>query len=101
MHVRYAASIEKVDDDKANWTGDSEDVFKNVANSAFYTKEIYFYPSQPPEPVWLGVLGHEKALPSKAIKDRLWQTQWCFHICVGGKGSYNGRPIKRGDCFLS
>lgn len=101
MYIRYAASIKKIADDKANWAGDSVDVFENVANSAFYTKEIYFYPSQPPEPVWLWVLGHEKALPSKAITDRLWQTRWCFHICVGGKGNYNGRPIRRGDCFLA
>ena len=101
MFVRYAASIKKVSDDKANWAGDSEEVFENVANSEFYTKEIYFYPSKPPEPVWLWVIGYERALPNKAITNRLWQTRWCCHVCVGGKGSYNGHPISRGDCFIS
>ena len=101
MYVRYAASIEKIADDKANWAGDSEIVFEKVVDSEYYTKEIYFYPSDPPEPVWLWVIGHEKARPNKAIIDRLWQTRWCFHICVNGKGTYNGKPIGRGDCFLS
>ena len=101
MYVRYVASIQKGENSKSTWAGDSDDVFKNVSHSSYYTKEIYFYPSKPPEPIRLWVLGHEKSLPNKAIVDRLWQTKWCFHLCVGGKGYYNGKPISRGDCFLS
>lgn len=101
MYVRYAASIEKIADDKANWASDNSAVFEKVTDSKHYIKEIYFYPSNPPEPVWLWVIGHEKARPNKAIIDRKWQTRWCFHICVGGKGTYNGQPIGKGDCFLS
>ena len=101
MYVRYVASIAKGDNNKSTWAGDSDDVFTNVSHSSYYIKEIYFYPSKPPESVRLWVLGHEKSLPNKAIVDRLWQTKWCFHLCVGGKGYYNGKLISRGDCFLS
>ena len=101
MYVKYAASIEKVNDREAMWVGDDVKVFENVSDSRYYNKEIYFYPSTPAESVWLWVLGHEKASPNKAALDRLWSTRWVFHICVGGKGYYNGKTIGCGDCFLT
>lgn len=101
MYVKYAASTEKVNDEEAMWVGDDAGVFENVSDSSHFNKEIYFYPSNPPEPVWLWVLGHEKACKNKIVIDRLWRTRWVFHVCVGGKGYYNGQPLKRGDCFLT
>lgn len=101
MYVKYAASIEKVNGKEAMWVGDDKSVFENVSDSCYYNKEIYFYPSTPAEPVWLWVMGHERSSPSKAVINRRWYTRWVFHICVGGKGYYNGKPIGRGDCFLT
>ncbi len=102
MHVKYEASIEKkLPEERCMWSGDEATVFSNVANSNYFNKEIYFYPSKPDERVWLWVLGHEKSTSKKAIIDRLWSTRWVFHVCVGGKGYYNNRLIKKGTCFLS
>jgi hypothetical protein len=101
MQVKYTATIEKKTDHDITWSGDDSSVFDKVANSDTFNKEIYFYPSTPPESVWLWVLGHEKSSASKKIIDRLWRTRWVFHMCVGGKGYYNDQPIKRGTCFLT
>ncbi len=101
IQVRYAASIEKTAKNEAMWSGNDNSVFDNVNGSKHYIKEIYFFPSDPPEPVYLWGIGHEKATKDKAVLDRLWQTCWVLHLCVGGKGYYNDRPIARGDCFLS
>ena len=83
------------------WSGCDISVFEKVKGSQHYIKEIYFFPSNPPEPVYVWCVGHERATPNWAVSDRLWQTCWAFHLCVGGKGYYNDRPLKRGDCFLS
>ena len=101
MYVKYMVSVEKKENEQAMWIGDDSSIFLNVAQSAFFNKEIYFYPSNPPESVWLWVIGHEKATPKKSVINRLWTTRWVFHICVGGKGYYDDRPIKKGTCFLS
>jgi AraC-like DNA-binding protein len=47
------------------------------------------------------VLGHERAFPTKFEEGRLWKHSWGVHICVKGKGYYNGQPIQRGSCFIS
>ena len=101
MEVRYTASIMKTSNDKATWTGNSASIFEKVVDSSHFVREIYFYPSNRPEPVWLWVLGHEKASADKALIDRVFSLRWVLHVCVGGKGYYNGQPVKRGTCFLS
>lgn len=101
MEIRYSAWIEKSEDAQATWTGNDISVFEKVADSPRFVKEIRFYPSRSTEPVWLWVLGHEKATENKTLIDRMWSTRWVFHVCVKGKGYYNGQLIKRGTCFLS
>ena len=101
MYVKYAASIEKISDSESTWVGSDVTVFKNVAGADYYNKEVYFYPSTPQESVWLWVLGHERAVPNKAAIDRCWRNNWVLHICVSGRGYYNGKPISRGCCFIS
>ena len=83
------------------WSSSDNSVFKKVEGSEYYIKEIYFFPSDPPEPIYVWCIGHEKATPNKVVLDRVWQTCWALHLCVGGKGYYNDRPLQRGDCFLS
>ena len=102
MKLKYEASIEKVQpNDQSMWIGNDSTIFDHVADSEYFNKEIYFFPSNPNEKIWLWVLGHEQSTPRKAIIDRLWSTRWVFHVCVGGKGYYDGRVISRGTCFLS
>lgn len=100
MQIRYAATIDKKSA-HGIWSGTDSSVFDKVSNCESFNKEIYFYPSTPPEQVWLWSLGHEKATANKAIMNRIWHTRWVFHMCISGKGYYNDKPIKRGTCFLT
>lgn len=101
MQVLYIASAGSPIKDKRGRMEKSKDCFKSVRSLDAYATEIYFYPIEPSEKNRLGVLGYEKASSDKAIIDRVPTDWWGCHICVGGKGYYNGIPIKRGTCFLS
>jgi len=101
MRVNYTASIEKKENKRATWVGADASVFENVNRSTAFNKEIHFYQPEPPEPVWVSVIGHEKATSNKTVINRMWTTRWVFHLCVGGKGYYNDRAISKGTCFLS
>ncbi len=46
-------------------------------------------------------VGYEVSDPEKEIIDRTFPAYTIFHYVVGGKGSYNGASIGRGDCFIS
>ena len=98
MVVRYLAG----EGEKYLWEDESPEVFQKITSAPYYQRCVYLYPStgeQPP--VWLWVVGHEKADPSKAEYNRVWRTRMVLHFCVKGKGYYNGELITPGMAFLS
>ena len=98
MFVRYLAGEEE----KYLWEDESPEVFQKIQNIPYYQRCIYLYPSMAASPpVWLWVVGHEKAGPSKAEYNRVWRTRLVLHFVVKGKGYYNGELVTAGMSFLS
>ena len=46
-------------------------------------------------------VGYEVADPTKALLNRIFPSYMILHYIVGGEGSFNGRPIRRGDCAIA
>mgnify|MGYP005759213935 CR=1 FL=1 len=97
MRVKYYAA----EGEARVWESESREVFRNLEGLRHYKEGVYFYPSEPEEAVWLWMVGHEKADPQKLVEGRMWRSRWLLHICVGGKGFYNGQPVQRGTAFVS
>lgn len=98
MFVRYLVG----EGEKNLWEDESPEIFKKIEKATYYQRCIYLYPSlNERPPVWLWVVGHEKADPTKAEYNRVWRTRLVLHFCVKGKGYYNGELITPGMAFLS
>lgn len=46
-------------------------------------------------------VGYEVADPSKALMNRIFPAYMIVHYIVDGEGTFNGQPIKRGDCAIA
>ena len=100
MSVRYVVSTEASGYKRSLWQGNDVAILSNEPKDGRYIKEVFFPSPLTPQPIWLWVLGHERAVPNKAIVGREWKSSLALHVCVGGTGYYNGQQIGCGDCFL-
>ena len=97
MFTHYAAG----EGEKFVWAAEDPSVFCKVENLPFYKKYVYLYPFENENPpMWLWVVGHEKADPTKALYNRVRQSCLIIHFCIGGKGYYNDQPITPGTMFI-
>ena len=96
MYVKYMADV-----NKRIFLGDDNSVYENIVGEACYKKGIYFYADYDEIPFGLRVIGYEKALPDKAIYNRVFKNRLVIHYCIGGSGYYNDQPISKGKVFLT
>ena len=96
MYVKYMAEV-----NKRVFLGDDSCIYDNIIGEQFFKKGVYFYANYDEIPFGLRVIGYEKALPDKAIYNRVYKSRLVIHYCVGGKGYYNGYPISKGIMFLT
>ncbi len=96
MYVKYMAEV-----NKRIFLGDDTCVYDNIIGQSFFKKGVYFYADYEEIPFGLRVIGYEKALPDKAMYNRVYKSRLVIHYCVGGKGFYNGHPIGKGMMFLT
>ncbi len=96
MYVKYRAE----EGESRVWESESREVFSHINGLPYYKEQVFFYPSEPEESVWLWMVGHEICDPKKLVQGRMWRTRWVLHLCVGGKGFYNGQPVQKGSAFL-
>ena len=102
MYIRCVASIGTPKNGRQQWAECNNHGFKGIEKYDAYAKEIFFYPTkEEAQNTHLLVLGYEKSAKDKVIPDRVWTSTWALHICVGGKGYYNGIPLSKGSCFVS
>lgn len=68
-----------------------------------YYKNIIFLtdPSDAERDFYVQSVGYEISDPSKNLINRLYPNDMIIHYVVGGHGSFNGRPIGRGDCVVA
>ena len=67
--------------------------YKNIMNCYLRKEETY--------PIYIHYAGEEYTSPEEAIVSRLdWRTSWMHFIC-GGKGFFNGQPVRAGDAFVA
>ena len=100
MHVKYNSSFYDDNGNRIRFCGQSKDVFDSCADKANYNNEIYFYPSDKEEPIWLWVVGRERAWENKRFDKIIDMNRLVIHFCTKGKGYFNGQPIGRGSCFI-
>ena len=101
MYVKYGAYLGDSMLGNRKWSKRDKSCFEEVKDANEYIKETYFFHTGVQPLVWLAVLGHEKSSKNKKIFGRLWGESWAFHLCVKGKGYYNGTLIEAGSCFMS
>ena len=101
MQIKYNSSYYDDLGNRIRFAGTSKDVFEKCAGKPNWNNEVYFYPSDNEESVWLWVLGHERAWEKKHLEKIVFMNRLVIHFCLGGKGYYNGRPIERGSCFIT
>ncbi len=82
------------------WEDSTKAVYDKAKDAAYYKKIVFFYPDDNVYPIWLWTAGHECATPQKNIYNRMWHSRWVLHICVRGKGYYNGQLIEPGMAFI-
>ena len=100
MHVKYNASFYNDDGERVRFTGISRNIFESCAGKKNWNNELYFYPSEKEEPVWLWVVGREQAWKHKKFDKIIYMNRLVIHFCTKGKGLFNGQPIGRGSCFI-
>jgi AraC-like DNA-binding protein len=100
MNVKYNASFYDAKGDRIRFSGSSKEVFDKCANEKNWNNEVYFYPSEREEPVWLWVVGREQAWEYKRFDKIIFMNRLVIHFCTKGKGYYNGQPIGKGSCFI-
>lgn len=100
MYVKYASSFYNDDGERIRFSGTSNEVFKNCADKKNWNNEIYFYPSEIEEPLWLWVIGREQAWEHKSFEKIIYMNRLVIHFCTKGKGYFNGKLIKKGSCFV-
>ena len=100
MHIKYNASFYNDNGERIRFSGLSKDVFDNCSDKKNYNNEIYFYPSDKEEPIWMWVAGREQAWENKCFDKIMYMNRLVIHFCTGGKGYFNGQPISRGACFI-
>ena len=100
MHVKYNSSFYNDDGERIRFSGNSKSIFDHCADKKNHNNEIYFYPSDKEEPVWLWVVGRERAWENKSFDKIIYMNRLVVHFCTKGKGYFNGQPISRGSCFI-
>lgn len=100
MHIKYNSSFYNDDGERIRFSGFSKDVFDKCSDKKNYNNEIYFYPSNKEEPIWLWVIGREQAWEHKSFDKIVYMNRLVIHFCTKGKGYFNGQPISRGSCFI-
>ena len=100
MDVKYSSSFYDVRGNRIRFSGSSKEVFDNCANGKNWNNEVYFYPSDKEEPIWLWVIGREQAWEYKSFDKIMFMNRLVIHFCTKGKGYYNGQPIGKGSCFI-
>ncbi len=78
--------------------------FHDMPESSSCYKNIVFL-TQPTEieekKLRILCVGYEVSDPTKMLLNRIYDHYMILHYIVGGKGSFNGIPIKRGDCAVA
>jgi len=82
---------------------ESPEQFDQVPESISCYKNIVFLTDASDEEKKLHVysVGYEVSDPSKALLNRVFPAYMIIHYIVGGEGTFNGQPIKRGDCAIA
>lgn len=96
MNIKYMAA----EGEDRVWEDGDPSVFDNIEGLPYWKKGIYFHPTDSEDPVWLWMVGQEKAMPDKMQEGRVWRSRWVLHFCVKGKGYYNGQLITKGMAFI-
>lgn len=77
--------------------------FDTFPDGQKYYKNIIFLtdPSGTEREFYVQSVGYEVSDPCKNLINRLYPTDMIIHYIVGGHGSFNGRPIGKGDCVVA
>ena len=79
-------------EERIRFDGDSRSVFDNCADKKNRNNEIYFYPSEKEEPIWLWVVGREQAWEHKSFDKIIYMDRPVIHFCtkkIGEKHTEN------------
>lgn len=68
-----------------------------------YYKNVVFItnPSDAESEFFVESVGYEISDPKKNLVNRLYTNSMIIHYIVGGHGTFNGKPIARGDCVVT
>jgi len=76
--------------------------FKNSDELEYYKNIVFFTnPTEFESKLYVHTVGYESATPDKNSSGLIHQNKTAFHYVVSGEGYFNGRAVKRGDCFIA
>lgn len=77
--------------------------FNNVPKELTCYKNIVFLtnPTEEERELHVSSVGYEVADPTKALINRITPEHMIVHYIVDGSGTFNGLPIRRGDCAVA
>ena len=71
-------------------------------NSPCYKNVIFLtHPDETEKTFYVRSVGFEVSDPQKAIINRYYPAGSILHYIIGGEGTFNGKPIRAGDCAVA
>ena len=78
-----------------------EFAYSHLANQ-YYKNIVYLTePDESEKALYVRSVGYEISDPQKSIINRSYPAGSIIHYIVGGEGTFNGKPIRKGDCAVA
>lgn len=100
MNCTYA--IQLSDSSPYEYLAKPEDFSEAIKGASYYKNIVFFtMPTEKESKFYVHSVGYEVATPDKNLKGAIHQNKTAFYYVVSGEGYFNGRSVRRGDCFIA